>query len=154
MSNAPTGSSPEAADTTRVEAIEAALPAMRRHLGWGDGPLADGPEAICHRAAQNAYNAMAPIIEADRKMSYEIVSLASLARTPAEAEIVANTYGGYAVYGWTHILRTEVPFQELPLRLLVSRHTFKIAAKRAMKRWLEAKRWEIDNQLATTGGTE
>jgi len=87
-------------------------------------------------------------------VNYEIVSLAILARPPAEAEIVANTYGGYTVYGWTHILRSRVRYGDHPLRLFVSRHTYKIAAKRAMKRWLEAKRWEIDNQYATTGSIE
>lgn len=88
-------------------------------------------------------------------MSYEIVSLTSLGRVPAEAEIIANRYGGYTVYGWTHILTDPArPLRDVHLRLFVARHQYKFAARRAMGRWLEAKRWEIDNQLATTGSIE
>lgn len=74
-----------------------------------------------------------------------------LLQPAAEGEIVVRTFGGYAVYGWTHTIHSPSRGHHYPMRLFVSSHTFRWAAKRALAKWVEIHRWPIDNENAIEG---
>lgn len=63
------------------------------------------------------------------------MSLASLGRVAAAGEVVSNIYGGYTVYGWTHVLQVEG--RTVPVRLFIGHRTFKFLAWRTLDRWIQ-----------------
>jgi hypothetical protein len=64
------------------------------------------------------------------------VSLADLGRVAAAGEVVSNIYGGYTVYGWTHVL--QVDGRTVPVRLFIGHRVFKFSAWRLLNKWIEA----------------
>lgn len=73
-------------------------------------------------------------------MTNGVVALADLGRRAADGEVVANRYGGYTAYGWTHMLVAPGAPRIVPLRLFLGCYTFKFFARREMDRWVRA--WE------------